>query len=190
MADVNKDGWPDLFVTTIALVSGSTFDEAPNVLLINQGDGTFSDETRAYGLTESTFSTSASFGDVNGDGFPDLYVCNYFENFEGSLDKFSGPVSNGTTRPAKDLLYINRFGSQFTESSRQYGIEAPGLTFQGLWSDFDNDRDLDLLVANDFGNRGTPNLLYRNEYPNPKFTEIGFSKGFNYGINGMGHRRL
>ena len=67
-----------------------------------------------------------------------------------------------------------------------FGINRPGLGFQGLWSDIDNDNDLDLLVANDFGNRTTPNLLYRNDYPEQKFTEIGEDKNFNFGINAMG----
>ena len=45
---------------------------------------------------------------------------------------------------------------------------------------------LDILIANDFGDKITPNLQYRNDYPLNKFTEIGASKNFNFGINGMG----
>lgn len=185
VADVNKDGWPDLFVTTIAFVFGDGFAEAPNVLLINK-EGTFVDESLGYRIVEKTFSTSASFGDVNKDGYPDLYVCNYFENYEGNLDEFYGPQPAGDTRPGKDLFYINNKGENFIESTDAFGIIGSGLTFQALWSDFDNDRDLDLLVANDFGNRGFPNFLYRNEYPSNQFTEIGAEKDFDYGINAMG----
>lgn len=186
VADVNRDGWPDLYVTTIAFVEDENFREAPNVLLINNGDGTFSDRSAAFGLTATTFSTGASFGDVNRDGYPDLYVCNYFENYEGKLDEFYGPQAHGNTRPAKDLFYLNDQGRAFVESSERFGIERSGLTFQALWSDVDNDNDLDILVANDFGNRQTPDLLYRNEYPNPGFTEIGAAKKFDFGINAMG----
>ena len=185
-ADVNRDGWPDLFVTTIAVVAGTTFTEAPNVLLINNQDGSFSDQSVAYGIVEPTFSSSASFGDVNQDGYPDLYVSNYFDNFEGRLDDFSGPISGGSTQPGKDLFYLNDQGRRFIESSQAYGIDHIGLGFQGLWTDFDNDRDLDLLIANDFGNRTTPNLLYRNDYPASSFTEIGEEMNFDFGINGMG----
>jgi len=186
VADVNKDGWPDLFLTTITYVSGNTFGEAPNILLINDKDGTFSDQSLAFGIVEGTFSSGASFGDVNRDGYPDIYVSNYFENFEGSLDEFEGPQVNGNTGPARDLLYLNIEGRRFVESGEAYGITEKGLTFQGLWTDFDNDNDLDILVANDFGNRETPNLLYRNEYPARTFTEIGAYRNFDYGINGMG----
>lgn len=185
VADVNKDGWPDLFVSTIAFVFGEGFAEAPNVLLINK-KGKFVDQSLQYRIVEKTFSTSASFGDVNKDGYPDLYVCNYFENYEGSLDEFYGPQPTGETRPGKDLFYINNKGEGFIESTDAFGVIGSGLTFQAMWSDFDNDQDLDLLVANDFGNRGFPNFLYRNEYPNNQFTEIGAEKNFNYGINAMG----
>ncbi|MDW3652545.1 MAG: FG-GAP-like repeat-containing protein [Bacteroidia bacterium] len=186
VADVNRDGWPDLYVTTITFVFGNTFGEAPNILLINNKDGTFSDQSLSFGLVEGSFSTGASFGDVNRDGYPDLYVCNYFSNFEGSLDEFEGPLVNGNTSPAADLLYINVDGERFVESSQLYGIERAGLTFQALWTDFDNDNDLDILVANDFGDRETPNLVYRNEFPRAAFTEIGEAMDFDYGINGMG----
>lgn len=169
-ADVNKDGWPDLFVTTIARTTGNTFTEAPNVLLINNRDGTFSDQSETYGIVEATFSTAASFGDVNRDGYHDLYVCNYFDNFEGQLDEFGEPVNDGSTRPARDLLYINRGGKTFVEASEAYGIKAAGLTFQGLWTDFDNDDDLDLLVVNqspyreeDVGVEFYGTRLYRND---------------------------
>ena len=186
VADVNKDGWPDLFVTTIARISGNTFKKAPNVLLINTKDGDFEDQSETWNLTESTFSTSASFGDVNRDGYPDLYVCNYFENYDGGLDQYGGPIFGSSTRPGKDLFYINDQGRGFIEASEAYGIERMGLTFQALWTDVDNDNDLDILVANDFGNRGTPNLLYRNDFPQNSFTEIGTEKEFDFGINGMG----
>lgn len=186
VADVNKDGWPDLFVTTITFVFNNTFGEAPNILLINNKDGTFSDQSLTYGIVEGTFSTSASFGDVNRDGYPDIYVCNYFSNYEGSLDEFEGPLVNGNTPPGQDLLYINVEGKRFEEVSQLYGISQAGLTFQALWSDFDNDNDLDILVANDFGDRETPNLIYRNEFPRAAFTEIGEAMNFDFGINGMG----
>lgn len=185
-ADVNKDGWPDLFIATIAIIEENNFDNTHNILLINNKDGTFSDQSKTFGLIEASFSSSVSFGDVNRDGYPDLYVCNYFEDFRGQLDQYSGPLSGNDFRPGKDHFYINEGGKRFVEASEAYGINRRGLTFQALWSDFDNDRDLDLLIANDFGNRGTPNLLYRNDYPQSKFTEIGTEMNFNYGINGMG----
>ncbi|MEM7370251.1 MAG: FG-GAP-like repeat-containing protein [Bacteroidota bacterium] len=186
VADVNKDGWQDLFITTITKIDGDEFTEASNVLLINQQNGRFKDQSEAYGIVETTFSSAASFGDVNGDGYPDLYVGNYFEDYEGSLDQFAGPTIGGEIQPALDQFYINDRGRKFVEVSHIYGIASRGLTFQGLWTDFDNDKDLDLIVANDFGNRATPNQLYRNEFPEARFSEISQIKNFDFGINGMG----
>jgi enediyne biosynthesis protein E4 len=184
-ADVNKDGFPDLYITTIALADSEMIKLSSDKLLINNGDGTFTDKSQQYGITKETFSTAAAFGDVNRDGYPDLYVSTYFKNYEGRLDQYGGAMLNNTKGPDRDLLYIND-GTKLIESSALYGMDHIGLGFQGVWSDIDNDRDLDLLIANDFGNRGHPNYLYRNNYPDNSLTEIGKEKNFDYGINGMG----
>ena len=52
-----------------------------NLLYINNGDGTFSDLTSKYGIQKRNFSTSSSFGDINADGYPDLFIANYFKDF-------------------------------------------------------------------------------------------------------------
>lgn len=185
-ADVNKDGYTDIFITTIASVNNDRFAAATNLLFINNGDGTFTNKTRSYGLNEVTFSTGAAFGDVNGDGFPDLFVGNYFDRFSGRLDDYSGVLTEGEQAPAADLLYINNGGGSFTESSEAYGLNHTGLGFGGVFSDYDNDGDLDLIVINDFGNRATPNLLYRNEYPERAFVDVSAAMGFDIAMNAMG----
>ena len=188
-ADVNRDGYPDLFVTTIASVdhAGSEFTKQHNLFFINQGNGTFSDQTLRYNITaDLSFSTGASFGDFNKDGLPDLYVSNYFKDFNGNLDDFTGPVVGDTGGPSRDLLYINNGGIGFEEVSEKYGMVHTGFGFQGVWTDFDNDNDLDLMIANDFGDRATPNLLYRNNYPEESFTEVSEALNADFGINAMG----
>jgi len=185
-ADINKDGYPDLFVTTIALVTEGEFKETTDFLLVNNGDGTFSDKSEEYGFIKATFSTGAAFGDVNRDGYPDLYVSVFFKDFEGSLDQYNGAMLNNTNGPARDLLYINENGQKFIESSAIYGMDHIGLGFQGVWSDVDNDGDPDLLIANDFGFRGHPNYLYRNEYPERRLTNVSKEMKFAFGMSGMG----
>ena len=185
-ADVNKDGYTDVFITTIASVHNDRFAAAANFLFINNGNGTFSNKTKSYGLNEITFSTGAAFGDINGDGFPDLFVGNYFDKFKGRLDDYSGVLTEGEQAPAADLLYINNQGNSFTESHEGYGMNHTGLGFGGVFSDYDNDGDLDLIVINDFGNRATPNLLYRNDYPQKAFTDVSEETGFAIAMNAMG----
>ncbi len=185
-ADVNKDGYTDIFITTIASVNHDRFTAAANFLFINEGNGTFINKTKSFGLNDITFSTGAAFGDVNLDGFPDLFVGNYFDKFKGRLDDYSGVLTEGEQAPAADLLYINNQGGSFIEAGQLYGMDHTGLGFGGVFTDYDNDGDLDLMVINDFGNRATPNLLYRNEYPEKAFTEVGTAMGFDFAINAMG----
>ena len=185
-ADVNKDGYTDIFITTIASVNNDEFTAAANFLFINDGNGKFINKTKSYGLNDITFSTGAAFGDVNQDGFPDLFVANYFDKFKGRLDDYSGVLTEGEQAPAADLLYINNNGGSFTESSEVYGMNHTGLGFGGVFTDYDNDGDLDLMVINDFGDRATPNLLYRNEYPEKAFTDVSTAMGFDIAMNAMG----
>ncbi len=185
-ADVNKDGYTDIFITTIASVNYDRFTAAANFLFINDGNGKFINKTKSYGLNDITFSTGAAFGDVNKDGFPDLFVGNYFDKFKGKLDDYSGVLTEGQQAPAPDLIYLNNNGSSFTEASDMYGMDHTGLGFGGVFTDYDNDGDLDLMVINDFGNRATPNLLYRNKYPEKAFTDVSEAMGFDIAMNAMG----
>ena len=76
MADYDRDGWPDLLVTGWGRVA--LFHNVP----VDPSDPAkgrrFEDVTAQAGLDEGiTWATSAAFGDLDGDGYPDLYVCQY-----------------------------------------------------------------------------------------------------------------
>ena len=70
-ADVNRDGFVDLFITTVGdELSVEQFSRGPNLLYLNNGDGTFTDVSSQYGFSElKTFSTGAAFGDINSMAF-------------------------------------------------------------------------------------------------------------------------
>ncbi|MCP3932694.1 MAG: CRTAC1 family protein [Bacteroidetes bacterium] len=185
-ADVNKDGKTDIYITALKTKSTKKQIRATDLLYINNGDGTFSNQTHDFGLDKiAAFSTGATFGDINLDGYPDLFVGVFLDNFEGRLDRYGGQASRKSP-PAWDYLYINKKGKYFKESSKKWGLHYIGLGFGGIFTDFDNDRDLDLLVANDFGYKFTPNLLFRNEYPKKKFTEVGKDMAMDFGMSAMG----
>ena len=187
-ADINKDGWIDLFLTTLASVSfGRVIPRASEILYLNNGDGTFTDVSVEYGFSKiKTFGTGATFGDINGDGYPDLFVGNYFDHFTGELDKLNTGVITGTQMPSTDQLYVNINGKSFVSVGQEFGMHHTGFGFGGVFTDFDNDRDLDLYVVNDFGNRATSNQLYKNEYPRQEFVEVSKEMKVDFGINAMG----
>lgn len=94
----------------------------------------FVDEAVNAGLSAPGESYGAAWGDLNGDGYPDLFV------------------SNHRTQPA---VYVNRRDGTFYRNSNQVfpWVNRRGAdTHGGTWSDFDNDGDLDLLVTTGTGN--------------------------------------
>ena len=156
VADIDNDGHQDLYVTNFG----------PNRLFMNRGDGTF-DERGADSRTDYRgFSTGASFGDVDLDGDVDLYLSNYllFDlEFESPIpcvwrgvDVFCGP--NGQ-RPEANIFYLNNGDGTFTDATEAAGLSGPRhFSFEAMFTDFDEDGQIDLFVVNDQG----PNYLYRN----------------------------
>ncbi|MCK5372015.1 MAG: VCBS repeat-containing protein, partial [Cyclobacteriaceae bacterium] len=187
-ADVNHDGFTDLFVTTIAgFFNGQEIFRAPDILYLNNGNGTFSDGTQQFNLDRLlTFSTGATFGDINADGYPELFVGNYFDFFEGDISQLTPSIISDLTRPSKDHFYLNNFGSNFTEITNEYDIIHEGFGFGGAFTDYDNDDDMDLYVVNDFGNRASPNRLYKNEYPGLQLVKVSEEMKVDFGFNAMG----
>lgn len=187
-ADVNRDGFVDLFVTTIARRDAKDpIPRAINLLFLNRGNGTFRDATKEYGLDGLlSFSTGVSFGDFNADGWPDAYVGNYFNEFEGKLNTISDATIVGANQIAKGNLLLNEEGKRFRDVYGGYNLDFRGFGFGGVFTDFDNDGDQDLFVNHDFGYKRTPNLLLKNEYPEESFADVGKETGMDLKINSMG----
>jgi hypothetical protein len=96
-----------------------------NVVLLNRGDGRFVDGTEQLGLTLYRNSLEAAFGDLDGDGHPDLYVANDFA-------------------PAN--LYLWRNG-RYVDISAESGADQIFFGMGASLADFDNDGDLDLYAT-------------------------------------------
>ena len=189
VGDYNNDGWPDLLVTCFGGV----------VLYRNNGDGTFSDVTKSAGLSgDSQWATGAAFGDYDGDGWADLFVSHYVDfhldnmaafgsrdtcKYEG-IDVQCGPRG---LKGAPDNLYHNNRDGTFTDVSKSAGVSDPELRYglTAVWSDFDHDGKLDLLVANDAG----PNFLYKGDGAG-HFTDAGFTSGVAYNENGQAQANM
>lgn len=187
-ADVNRDGFVDLFVTTITRRDKKQLiPRGINMLFLNNGNGTFRDVTKAYGLDQLlSFSTGGSFGDFNADGWPDIYVGNYFNEFEGKLSVVNDATVVGANQIAKGNLLLNEKGKRFRDVYADYGLDYRGFGFGGVFTDFDNDGDQDLFVNHDFGYKRTPDMLLENHFPRKLFTDIGKETGMDLRINSMG----
>ncbi|HTL67368.1 MAG TPA: FG-GAP-like repeat-containing protein [Lacunisphaera sp.] len=137
--DVNNDGWLDLYICRFA---------APNLLFINQGDGTFKEEAVARGLALTDASGMGCFCDYDRDGWLDVYVT------ANMLDAAAHP--NGQ----RGHLFHNNGDGTFTEVTARAGIDGEGLTHSATWWDCDGDGWPDLYVANDYS--GADRLYHNN----------------------------
>lgn len=187
-ADVNKDGWVDLFITTITTKdSVKTIPRAENLLFLNNGNSTFRNVTAEYGLDElKSFSTGVSFGDFNADGYPDAYVSNYFLDYEGQLSAINDATIVNANRTAKGYLLKNRNGKYFSNVYADYKLVHKGFGFGGVFTDFDNDHDVDLFINHDFGYKATPDVFLDNQYPKILFKDVSKELNMDLKINAMG----
>jgi hypothetical protein len=156
-ADYDADGDVDLYVTRVGA----------NVLLRNNGDGSFSDVTTEAGVGDTSFGASATFLDYDRDGHLDLYVVNYVDwaaQREGScfdvfgLPDYCSPIVYEA--PAVDRLYRGGPRHTFDDVSSESGVDrAAGNGLGVVSTDFDGDGWVDLFVAND----QTPGFLWLNQ---------------------------
>jgi enediyne biosynthesis protein E4 len=146
--DFNRDGFEDLFVA----------DGVRSILYRNDGQGRFTDVTERAGLLgpggKGIAATGVAAGDVDGDGFPDLFVTDAF-----------GPAR----------LFRNRGDGTFEEITQRSGISITGQMRSAAFADVDGDGDLDLFVCvtGDYyhqmpdppfdANDAKPNRLYLND---------------------------
>lgn len=157
MADVNGDGWLDIYVSNSGDIKGN---DRENELYINQHNYTFKEQAHAYGLDDKGIGTQAVFFDYDHDGDLDCFVLNNsFRPIESF--GFDRKVRNIRSESGGHRLYRNDH-NHFTDVSAQAGIYGSEIGF-GLGvtvGDVNNDGWPDMYVSNDFFEK---DYLYINQ---------------------------
>ncbi len=150
IGDVNRDGWLDIYV------SNDFFER--DYLYLNQQDGTFAEVLTEQMPEISLSSMGADLGDLNGDGYPEIFVTDMLPRgdrrmktktmFE-SWDKYQLNLRQGYHRQfTRNMLQLNNGDSSFSEIGRLAGTYATDWSWGALMFDFDNDGYRDIFVAN------------------------------------------
>lgn len=148
MVDINNDGLLDIYVTRGGWKD--TPSERANLLFINQGDLTFKEEARYFGVDDKGYSIDAVFFDMDNDNDLDLYVTNRPDHFNINTDD----VLSGRDKKhpyESDQLYKNNGNLTFSNVSEAAGITHNyGFGLSVSVSDINNDGFQDLYICNDF----------------------------------------
>lgn len=151
-----------------AVNHGYTHQYMRNTLQLNNGNGSFSEIGQLAGVYQTDWSWAVLFADLDNDAYQDIFITNGFGKDITDLDfvKFrssiTSDVKNETqrrkilldslaTRPGirlSNYTYRNNGNLRFSKVTEEWGFDHPAYSNGAAYADFDNDGDLDLVVAN------------------------------------------
>ncbi|MFI5130413.1 MAG: VCBS repeat-containing protein [Chitinophagales bacterium] len=182
MADVNSDGFLDIYVSTVSQKYGL---KGHNELFINNKDNTFTERSAEYGLNTACFTTQTAFFDYDRDGDLDCYILNQSDHPHANIIDTTNRRNYDSL--SGDRLYRNDLTTKgkFTEVSAQAGIYQSRLGYGlGLGiADINNDGWDDIYVGNDFHE----NDYYYVNNGNGTFTESSAGHFRHYSRFSMGN---
>ena len=193
-ADINHDGLPDLIVAEMAATThykaktnmGALTQERRDILtnswprqymrnhlFIGTNIGFFQETAYASGLGSSNWSWTTKFGDLDNDGYQDVFFSNGISRdlMNADEDKAINDLNkarigktmwdlekNSAPRPEKNLVFQNVDGKKFKKRS-DWGLDLLGMSYSSAMGDLDNDGDLDLIVSD----LGKKTKIYQNK---------------------------
>src|SRR5256714_7862566 len=184
MVDLNNDGYLDIYVSVSGPGAESKGVERGNLLFLNNGNGTFTEVARAYGIADTAYTTQAAFLDYNGDGLLDLFLLNNSPKDFARGEADTHPLGLRSDSPEGwNTLYRNTGNGTFTDVSREAGIlRQIGYGLGVVVADVNRDGRPDIYVSNDV----SPNdVLYINN-GNGTFTDQAAVSLKHTSIAGMG----
>lgn len=152
VADVNGDGWPDVYIT-------NDYD-VPDFLYINKRDGTFTDALKESIGHTSHFSMGSDIADINNDGLPDIFTLdmlpedNHRQKVLFGSDNYAAfdlRIRSGFHHQSmRNMLQLNNGDGTFSEIGQLAGISNTDWSWSALLADYDNDGWKDLFVSNGY----------------------------------------
>jgi len=178
MADIDNDGWLDIYVSRSSPYV--TDDNRKNLLFLNNKTGTFTEGAAGYGIDNSGFSTQASFFDADNDGDLDMYLANrpimYNGIYKENYKKYRFVDELGTHR-----MFINNKG-KFQDISEKSGVLCNGYGLSANLADINQDGKTDIYVCNDFI---YPDFMYFNK-GDGTFTDVANERLKHTSLSSMG----
>jgi len=155
--DINDDGWQDIILS-----------RKDKVLLYFNNEGVFDKEEIPLNLEENSIIISVAPGDINKDGFVDLYISTFIE-----AKLFRSSIYNDPSHGKKNILLLNNGDNTFTDITEESGTGIKQNTFSSIFVDLDGDGFQDLVVS-----LNTDRFrVYRN-LGNLKFESTDFLTGY------------
>ena len=177
VGDVNQDGWPDLYVSNDYM--------ADDRLYINQGDGTFEENIRAWMDHTSYSSMGSDIADVTNNGRPDVFTLDMLAEGQRRQKLLKGPEdfefyrdlrARGYYRQyMRNMLHRNNGDGTFSEIGQLAGVSNTDWSWAALFADFTLNGHKDLYVTNGY-RRDYTNLDFLNSV---LFSSIDYLKYFN-----------
>ena len=180
MVDINQDGFKDIYIS-VGGNRNTPESERANILFINNGDLTFTEQAEKYRLNDKGYGIQSTFFDYDLDGDLDMYLLrNSFVSYSRNASR--PKVVNGEAA-SNDKLFRNNGDLTFTDVTKDAGILIEGFGLGVTVSDFNDDGWPDIYVSNDFI---TNDLLWINNQDGT-FTNQASSYLKHQTFNGMGN---
>jgi hypothetical protein len=152
IADMNQDGWPDIYVT-------NDYNE-PDYLYINNKNGTFTEQSKKYFRHLAHFSMGVDIADFNNDGLPDVLTLDMLPEdnhrqkslqLEENYETFELMLKQDLYKQyMRNMLQLNNGDGTFSEIAQVSGVAATDWSWCPLIADFNNDGYKDIFISNGY----------------------------------------